>query len=56
MSHPRGAPCLPVDSTPTEGDPVSTTTRTARIPLVDESNLLVKAMNWYTRRTYGAVM
>jgi AhpD family alkylhydroperoxidase len=35
---------------------VSTTTRTARIPLVDESNLLVRAMNWYTRRTYGAVM
>ena len=29
---------------------------TARIPLVDESNLLVRAMNWYTRRTYGAVM
>ena len=31
-------------------------TTTARIPLVDENNLLVKAMNWYTRRTYGAVM
>lgn len=29
---------------------------TARIPLVDERNLLVRAMNWYTRRTYGAVM
>lgn len=27
-----------------------------RIPLVDEDNRLVKAMNWYTRRTYGAVM
>ena len=35
---------------------MSTTTRTPRIPLVDESNLLVRAMNWYTRRQYGAVM
>jgi AhpD family alkylhydroperoxidase len=35
---------------------VSTTTRTPRIPLVDDRNLLVKAMNWYTLRTYGAVM
>ena len=35
---------------------MSTTTRMARIPLVDESNLLVKGMNWYTRRSYGAVM
>ena len=35
---------------------MSTTTRMARIPLVDESNLLVRGMNWYTRRSYGAVM
>lgn len=35
---------------------MSTTTRTPRIPLMDESNLLVKAMNWYTRRSFGAVM
>ncbi|MEP6650562.1 MAG: carboxymuconolactone decarboxylase family protein [Lapillicoccus sp.] len=35
---------------------MSTTTRTARIPLLDDTDLLVKAMNWYTRRTFGAVM
>ena len=46
MSHPAGGPCLIV---------MDTSTR-ARIPLVDESNLLVKAMNWYTRRQFGAVM
>ena len=57
MSHQRRGGCLSVDRTPTDqGDPVSTTTRMARIPLVDESNLLVKGMNWYTRRSYGAVM
>ena len=45
MSHPAGGPCLIVMNT-----------STARIPLVDDSNLLVKAMNWYTRRQFGAVM
>ena len=45
MSQPREPRCLPVMNT-----------TTARIPLVDEVNLLVRAMNWYTRRTYGAVM
>ena len=35
---------------------MSTTTQAPRIPLMDESNLLVKAMNWYTRRSFGAVM
>jgi AhpD family alkylhydroperoxidase len=29
---------------------------TARIPLLDDRNLLIKGMNWYTRRTYGGVM
>jgi AhpD family alkylhydroperoxidase len=35
---------------------MSTMTRTPRISLLDESNLLVRAMSWYTRRTFGAVM
>jgi len=47
MSHLVDGPCLTI---------MNTTTRTPRIPLVDESNLLVRAMNWYTRRQYGAVM
>lgn len=33
-----------------------TTPSTARIPLVDDRNLLVRGMNWYTKRTFGAVM
>ncbi len=33
-----------------------TGTSTARIPLVDDKNLLVRGMSWYTRRTFGAVM
>ena len=32
---------------------MSTTTQAPRIPLMDESNLIVKAMNWYTRRKFA---
>ena len=47
MSHPADGPCLTV---------MNTTTRPPASPSFDESNLLVRAMNWYTRRSFGAVM